>query len=233
MFDAVFRYGNQLSRQAGAVTHVGRIHQARIPLERLPLRPYNLHFFGSLCIMHALCRRVRRPHGEQEGLHVGHRHMVGRSLPPRLVRHSHRMVRLPARRCGVESRAGRIGPGGTHSHGQHVLLHSCTVYPCDGRSRQLPGRNQGHGRIFPEKGPCIRNLHFQCRRIYRRAVRPAEHTAAEHTAAGQAAGLGDGIRRNRRTRLHMAGHMDIRIQGPIRATEGERRRTRIHKPGQE
>jgi len=205
---------------------VGRVHQARIPLERVPLRADHFDLLDRLCRLHALRGPFHRLDGHQERLSVGHRRLVDGSLHARPLRHRHRGMGGASRRRRAARRRGRVGPGRDHRHGQHVFLHRRALHPRPGRGGQLPGSHQGDRRVLPQEGPRLRHLDLQCRRFDRRAVRPADHSAA-----GEGLGLGDGLHRDRRPGLRLDGLLGLHVQETLGPPEGECRRAGVYRAG--
>ena len=144
----------------------------------------------------------------------------------RPLRHRHRGMGGASRRRRAARRRGRVGPGRDHRHGQHVFLHRRALHPRPGRGGQLPGSHQGDRRVLPQEGPRLRHLDLQCRRFDRRAVRPADHSAA-----GEGLGLGDGLHRDRRPGLRLDGLLGLHVQETLGPPEGECRRAGVYRAG--
>ena len=102
----------------------------------------------------------------------------------------------------------------------NVLLPCCQMHPCHRRSGQLPGRHQGHRRVFPQERPRVCHLHLQCRGIDRRTGRPPYHPAA-----CQSLRLGDGVFIIGALGFHLDGVLGIHVQRTVPKQARQCRRT--------
>ena len=199
------RTHRELSRPAGALAHVGRVHKARVPLERDKLRICHSHILHSICHRNALCRTGGGLARDEGGIHVVHRHMVGWSMSARFVRCSHRTVRGAGGQDAAHSSHGRHGGG--YCHSEHVFLSCGALRACHRRGRLFPGGCEGHGGVFPQARQGVRHVHIQRRSVHRRA-----HSTAHHPAACEALGMGDGVCHHRCDGFRVDGILGVHVQ---------------------
>ena len=198
----------QLPRPPGPFPDLRGIHQARIPLDRCQLRHHHLLLLHLLRDLLPLRGQVRGLDGNQEGIPDRHRRLVAR--------------RVHARRL----RLGGISFPAGHLDCVCLFLPPLPRHPRPRRVRQLPGRHQGDGRIFPEEGPRLRDLHLQRGRVRGRAGR-----AAADSAPGRETRLGVGLHHHRRSGLHLDVLLGLHVREAREESARERGGAGVYSSG--
>ena len=153
----------QLPRPPGPFPHLRGVYQTRIPLDGCRLRHH--HFLLLHLLRHLLPVRgqVRGLDGHQEGLPDRHLRLVRRRVHARRLRLGHFPLHGPGQRSRPAGRRGGQQRGARRLHDIRLPVPALPRHPRPRRIRQLPGRHQGDGRVFPEEGPRLRDLHLQRR----------------------------------------------------------------------